>query len=66
MNFLMVSPDKYWFPSASGKYQEAIQDLRAYSEDLRMGRSQFLFRVDNIIALFSVTGTSWAPATITW
>jgi hypothetical protein len=53
MNFLMVSPDKYWFPSASGKYQEAIQDLEAYSEDLRLGRSRFYPRVDNLIALFS-------------
>ena len=54
MNFLMVSPDKYWFPSASGKYQEATQDLRAYAEDLRLGRSHFYSRVDNIIALLSV------------
>ncbi len=54
MNFLMVSPDKYWFPSASGKYREAIQDLESYSEDLRIGRSHFYSRVDNLIALLSV------------
>jgi hypothetical protein len=53
MNFLMVSPDKYWFPSASGKYREAIQDLEQYGEDLRLGRSHFYSRVDNLIALFS-------------
>ena len=53
MNFLMVSPDKYWFPSASGKYQEAIQDLETYAEDLRLGRSHFYSRVDNLIVLFS-------------
>lgn len=53
MNFLMVSPDKYWFPSASGKYREAMQDLEIYIEDLRLGRSRFYSRVDNIIALFS-------------
>ena len=29
MNFFMVSPDKYWFPSASGKYQEAMHDLES-------------------------------------
>jgi hypothetical protein len=51
MNFLMVSPDKYWFPSASGKYREAIQDLDTYAEDLRLGRSHFYPRVDNLIAL---------------
>jgi hypothetical protein len=53
MNFLMVSPDKYWFPSASGKYREAIQDLEMYAEDLRLMRSHFYPRVDNLIALFS-------------
>ncbi len=53
MNFLMVSPDKYWFPSASGKYREAIQDLQMYAEELRMGRSHFYSRVDNLMALFS-------------
>ena len=53
MNFLMVSPDKYWFPSASGKYREAIQDLETYAEDLRLNRSHFYTRVDNLIALFN-------------
>jgi hypothetical protein len=53
MNFFMVSPDKYWFPSASGKYREAIQDLEIYSEDLRLGRSRFYNRVDNLIVLFN-------------
>ncbi|MBM4285081.1 MAG: DUF2333 family protein [Deltaproteobacteria bacterium] len=51
MNFIMVSPDKYWFPSASGKYREAIQLLETYLEDLRAGRSRFYTRVDNLIAL---------------
>jgi hypothetical protein len=53
MNFLMVSPDKYWFPSASGKYREAVQDLESYSDDLRLGRSRFYNRVDHLIVLFN-------------
>jgi hypothetical protein len=53
MNFLMVSPDKYWFPSASGKYREAIADLHQYNEDLRLGRARFYSRVDNLIALLA-------------
>lgn len=53
MNFLMVSPDKYWFPSASGKYREAMADLGQYVEDLRFGRARFYSRVDNLIALLS-------------
>jgi hypothetical protein len=51
MNFLMVSPDKYWFPSASGKYREAMQDLEIYIEKLQKGRSRFYSRVDHLIAL---------------
>lgn len=52
-NYLMVSPEKYWFPSASGKYREAMQYLGIYIEDLQKGRSRFYTRVDNLIALFS-------------
>ena len=53
MNFFMVSPDKYWFPSASGKYREAIQDLKTYIEGLKVGRARFYSRVDYLIALLS-------------
>ncbi len=53
MNFLMVSPDKYWFPSASGKYREAIQDLERYIDDLQKGRSRFYPRVDHLIVLLT-------------
>jgi hypothetical protein len=53
MNFFMVSPDKYWFPSASGKYREAAQDLEKYIEDLKVGRARFYSRVDYLIALLS-------------
>jgi hypothetical protein len=51
MNFFMVSPDKYWFPSASGKYREAMQDLGVYIGNLNKGRSRFYSRVDHLIAL---------------
>jgi hypothetical protein len=53
MNFFMVSPDKYWFPSASGKYREALQDLKTYIEGLKVGRARFYTRVDYLIALLS-------------
>ncbi|MHB8067406.1 MAG: DUF2333 family protein [Desulfobaccales bacterium] len=52
-DFFMVSPDKYWFPSASGKYREALGDLEKYIDSLRKGRSRFYTRVDNLIALFA-------------
>jgi len=53
MNFFMVSPDKYWFPSASGKYREAMQDLEKYIVGLKGGRARFYSRVDYLIALLS-------------
>jgi hypothetical protein len=53
MNFFMVSADKYWFPSASGKYREAMRDLEIYIESLHKGRSRFYSRVDNLIALLA-------------
>ncbi|MGO8762650.1 MAG: DUF2333 family protein [Desulfobaccales bacterium] len=53
MNFFMVSPDKYWFPSATGKYREAMQDLERYIEGLKGGRARFYSRVDYLIALLS-------------
>jgi len=53
MNFFMVSPDKYWFPSASGKYREAAQDLEKYIGGLKAGRARFYSRVDYLIALLS-------------
>ena len=53
MNFFMVSPEKYWFPSASGKYKEAMADLEHYIDDLKHNRSRFYTRVDNLIALMN-------------
>lgn len=53
MNFFMVSADKYWFPSASGKYREALWDLEQYIAALAKGRSRFYTRVDNLIALLA-------------
>ncbi len=51
MNYFMVSPDKYWFPSASGKYREALHDLQVYIDDLHRDRSRFYTRVDYLIIL---------------
>ncbi len=53
MNFFMVSPEKYWFPSASGKYKEAMANLEHYIDDLKHNRSRFYTRVDNLIALMN-------------
>ena len=64
MNYFMVSPDKYWFPSASGKYREALADLKRYTADLSRGRSRFYTRVDNLSLYSPLTRTSWeVPST---
>jgi hypothetical protein len=51
MNYFMVSADKYWFPSASGKYREAMNDLRVYINNLRAGQAKFYTRVNGLIDL---------------
>ena len=53
MNYLMVSPDKYWFPSAPGKYREAMNDLNWYIHDLKLGQAKFYTRVNSLIALLN-------------
>jgi hypothetical protein len=53
MNYLMVNPHKYWFPSASGKYREAMQDLQGYIGALKTGKSRFYSRVDHLIVLLN-------------
>jgi hypothetical protein len=53
VNFLMVSPTKFWFPSASRKYREALANLELFIEDLRFGRARFDTRVENLVPLLS-------------
>jgi hypothetical protein len=53
MNFLMVSSDKYWFPSAPGKYREAMNDLKWYVHDLRLGQAKFYTRVNCLIGVLT-------------
>lgn len=51
MNWLMVNPKSYWFPSAESKYTEAIAELGAYREKLEAGHAGFYTRADNLIPL---------------
>ena len=53
MNYLMVSVDKFWFPSAPGKYREAMTDLKWYIHSLRTGQAKFYTRVNSLIALLN-------------
>jgi hypothetical protein len=53
MNWFMIKADRYWFPSAESKYQEGINDLKAYREKLQRGEAKFYIRSDNLIPLLA-------------
>ncbi|MFH0728671.1 MAG: DUF2333 family protein [Pseudomonadota bacterium] len=54
MNWLMIKPDSYWFPSPESKYDDALDELRAYMESLKQGKASFYTRPDNLIPLLQV------------
>jgi hypothetical protein len=51
MNWLMIKPDEYWFPSAEEKYSDSLQELRKYAEKLKKGEARFYVRADTLIPL---------------
>jgi hypothetical protein len=53
MNWFMIKPDRYWFPSAESKYRAGLEELEIYFNKLRDGRAVFYTRTDNLIPLLS-------------
>ena len=53
MNWFMVKASSYWFPSAESKYQDGLDELRAYLENLKAGKATFYIRSDNLIPLLA-------------
>lgn len=51
MNWFMVKPETFWFPSAEGKYKAAVSEIRTYQEQLIKKESKFYNRTDNLIPL---------------
>jgi hypothetical protein len=51
MNWFMIKPSRYWFPSAESKYNEAIASFEAYKDRLMKGQAKFFNRADNLIPL---------------
>lgn len=51
MNWFMIKPTKYWFPSAEAKYQEGLDELLNYQKMLKMREARFYRRVDNLVPL---------------
>jgi len=54
MNWFMIKPDRYWFPSAESKYKAGLKELRTYFHRLEKGEAQFYTRTDNLIPLLMV------------
>jgi len=52
MNWFMVKPTQYWFPSAESKYQEGLDEFRNYLNMLKRKEVRFYRRVDNVVPLF--------------
>lgn len=54
MNWFMIKPNRYWFPSAESKYQDALDALNEYKERLAKNQAKFFNRADNLIPLLMV------------
>ena len=53
MNWFMVKASSYWFPSAGSKYQDGLDEMRTYLENLKAGKATFYIRSDNLIPLLA-------------
>ena len=51
MNWFMIRPKRYWFPSPESKYQDGLDELRKYRDRLEKGQARFHARADNLIPL---------------
>lgn len=51
VNLLMNRADQFWFPSAESQYKAALEELRAFLNNLKKGRSRFYYRTDNLLSL---------------
>ncbi|MDY0361513.1 MAG: DUF2333 family protein [Desulforegulaceae bacterium] len=51
MNWLMIKPETFWFPSAESKYKAAMSGIRNYQELLIKNEARFYNRTDNLIPL---------------
>jgi len=50
---LMVSPERYWFPSPESKYNQAFNAMEAYARDIEEGKSPFFNRANTLLVLLN-------------
>ena len=53
VNLLMNRADQFWFPSTESQYEEALQELRRFLENLKQEKSRFYYRTDNLLSLIA-------------
>jgi hypothetical protein len=53
VNLLMNRADQFWFPSTESQYEEALEELRGFLENLKQGKSRFYYRTDNLLSLIA-------------
>jgi hypothetical protein len=51
MNWFMIKADRYWFPSPEGKFKDGLEEMRTYTENLKIGSAHFYSRTVNLIPL---------------
>lgn len=54
LNLFMIRATSFWFPTAEGEYDKAIEHLRDFKAKLEKGQRTFYYRKDNLVALLSV------------
>lgn len=53
--YLMLSPDKFWFPSAEGSYKRAIKLIKGYADRLGQGKATYNVRTDDLFTFLEFT-----------
>lgn len=54
MNYFSINPQKFWFPSAEGSYEDGLKLLQAYMTELDNGTSRYNCRPDDIYSAFNL------------
>ena len=53
VDLLMSRSDKFWFPSSESQYEEAIENLQEFLNNLRQGKNHFYYRTETLRALMA-------------
>jgi hypothetical protein len=53
MDWLMTKPDRYWFPSPESRYEDALDEIAAYRNNLENGAAVFYSRADTLLPLLT-------------